>query len=137
MSKRRHGTATVEFAIVAPLFLLLLAGMIEIGQAMRVRHMIATSAFRGARSAIVDGATSSQTSQKIKTMCASTLGVKEGDVSVEISVNAESNKDVNGAVQGDVINVTVSIPYNKSAVGFYAKLFSTATLSANCSMEHE
>jgi len=46
---RRRGTALVEFALVAPLLLLLLAGVLNYGQALRTATSVATAARSGAQ----------------------------------------------------------------------------------------
>lgn len=134
---RWRGAAAVEFAVVAPLFFLLLAGIIEFGQAFRIEHMLSSACRRGARAAVVEGATENQVQQKVKSQCAATLGVSEGDVTVEITVNGHANADLRQAMEGAEIGVTVSIPFNKAGVGFYAKMFSNSTLSSTCTFERE
>ena len=136
-SFRRRGAATVEFAIIAPLFLLLLAGIIEFGQAFRIEHAISVASRRGVRSAIVNGATTAQVEQTVKTQLVQTLGVNEADVTVEVAVNGSAGASVSEAEEGDEVSVTASIPYSKAGAGFFANMFSTSTLSETCPMEHE
>jgi Flp pilus assembly protein TadG len=133
----RQGAAVIEFAVVAPLFLLLLGGIIEFGQAFRTEHTLSNACRRGARAAVVQGATVSQVHQKVKSQCAESLGVSEGDIAIQITVNGVAASDLSQAQQGAEIEVTVSIPYNKVCVGFFAKLFSQSTLSSTCVLEHE
>ena len=126
----------VEFAVVAPLFFLLLAGVIEFGQAFSIEHRLSNACRRGARAAIVEGATTSEVVQTVKTHCVQTLGVSETDITVEIAVNG-SGRDLSRADEGDEISVTVSVPYAKAGVGFYAHTFADSVLSATCILEHE
>ena len=133
----RRGAAAVEFAVVAPLFFLLLAGIIEFGQAFRIEHTLSSAARRGARTATVDGTTASQVVQKTKTYCSRTLGVNASSVTVEVAVNGNSNGDLSQAGEGGEIAVTVSIPFSEAGVGFFANTFSKAVLSSTCTMEHE
>ena len=134
---KRRGAAAVEFAVVAPLFFLLLGGIIEFGQAFRIEHMLSNATRRATRAAIVDGAITSQLKQNAKTQCAQTLGVNESDVTVVLAINGNTSGDLSQADEGDEISLTVSIPYSKAGVGFYANTFSTSTLSATCTLEHE
>ena len=122
---------------MAPLFLLLLGGIIEFGQAFRIEHGLANAARRGARSAIVDGATSSLVAQKVKTHCVDTIGVKEADVTVVVSLNGQAGASLDGAAAGDEVRVDVSIPYSKAGVGFFANLFTGKVLSSACTFECE
>ena len=47
----RCGTATVEFAVVAPLVVGLLVGLLEVGQIVKVNQIVSNAAREGARSA--------------------------------------------------------------------------------------
>ncbi len=136
--RRRRGVAAVELAIVAPLFLLLLAGIIEFGQVFRVQHMLSTASRHGARLAIV-GSTSNtaQVKLKVKAICMKTLGVEEDDVTVEVSVNGNSNAELITAEKGDEIRVDVTIAFSDAGVGFFNFLFSESDLSASCIFERE
>jgi Flp pilus assembly protein TadG len=133
----RHGAAAVEFAVVAPLFFLLLAGIMEFGQAFRIEHMLSIACRRGARSAVVEGATTSQVQNKVKAHCVQTLKVAEANITVEVAVNGNPLVDVSQALEGAEISVTVKVPYSKAGVGFYANMFANSTLSSTCLLEHE
>jgi Flp pilus assembly protein TadG len=117
--------------------MLLLAGIMEFGQAFRIEHGLSNAARRGARSAIVDGTTSKQVLQKVKTHCAETLGVAEADVTVDVTINGVSGIELGQAEEGDEIRLTVSVPFSKAGAGFYANTFSSAVLSSACTLEHE
>lgn len=133
----RHGAAAVEFAVVAPLFFLLLAGIMEFGQAFQIEHLLSNACRRGARAAVVAGATSSGVQQVVKSHCVKTLRVAGSDVTVQIAVNGNVGVDVSQADEGAEISVTVSIPFNKAGIGFYALMFSHSTMKATCVLEHE
>lgn len=137
VKRLRRGAAAVEFALVTPLFLLVLAGIMEFGQAFRIEHMLSNASRRGARAAVVDSATTTQVTQKVKTNCEQTLGVNQADVTAQIAVNGTVGADLSLAGEGDEITVTVSVPYSKVGIGFYANIFSNATLSSTCTLEHE
>lgn len=133
----RAGAAAVEFAIIAPLFLLLLAGIIEFGQAFHIQHGLSNAARRGARAAITEGATTAAVTQKIKMQCQNVLGVSQSDANVQIAVNNNIGTDVSQAKTGDEITVSVSVPYMKAGVGFFANLFSNSTLTSTFTLERE
>ncbi|MGE0761449.1 MAG: TadE/TadG family type IV pilus assembly protein, partial [Pirellulaceae bacterium] len=105
----------MEFAIVAPLFFLLVAGIIEFGQAFRIQHMLSNACRRGCRAAVVENATSSQVQQKVKAHCTKTLNVREGDITVHVAVNGNPSADLSQAKNGAEISVTVSIPFSGSS----------------------
>ena len=133
---QRRGAVVVEFAVVAPLFFLLLAGIIEFGQAFRIEHMLSNAARRGARSAIVNGATSSEVEQKVKSQCVQTIGVGEEEITVEITVNGFES-EIELAERGDEISVSVTVAYADAGLGFFGSFLSSAMLNATCTMEHE
>jgi len=57
MRRKRHqhrGAATVEFALVLPLLLLLMLGCIEFGQLIRLKQRITTASAVAARHAVTD-----------------------------------------------------------------------------------
>ena len=82
----RAGAAAVEFAIVLPVFLLLLGGIIEFGQGYMIEHSLSNAARRGSRKAALPGVTNTQVESLVKTHCVNTLKVAAGDVTVGIKV---------------------------------------------------
>lgn len=126
----------MEFAIITPVFLLMLAGIIEFGQAFRIEHLLSNACRRGARSAILSGSSTCAVQTNVTNQCVSMLGVKSSNVTVTVMVNGTS-ADLSSAVKGDQIDVTVSIPYCKAGVGFFSNIFLNAKLSSTCILEHE
>lgn len=134
---KRPGAALVEFAVILPLFLLLLGGIIEFGQAFRISHGLSNAARRAARAAIMDKATASHVTAIAENQCESMLGVNSADATVTITLNGQPTGSLTSAVQGDAIGVTVSIPFQKAGAGFYCNLFSEKNLSSTCVLERE
>ncbi|HEY2250279.1 MAG TPA: TadE family protein, partial [Planctomycetaceae bacterium] len=58
---RRRGAATVEFAIVAPIFLIMITGVIELGRAIVVQQLLTNASREGARVGGYDTTTSTST----------------------------------------------------------------------------
>jgi Flp pilus assembly protein TadG len=133
----RFGIAAVEFALIVPLFLLLLAGIIEFGQAFYIKHSLSIAARRGARASIVEGATTYGVTQKVRTDCHLILGVDESDVQVHVIVNGGAGADLSQAESGDEVTVMASVSYSDAGVGFYANLMSSSPITASCTLEHE
>jgi Flp pilus assembly protein TadG len=127
----------VEFALVAPFFLFLLGGVIEFGQAFYIQSALSTAARHGARSAVLNGANNSQITQKAQSDCHKALGVSPSDITTAISINGHPNGDLDHAILGDEISVTVSIRYSKAAVGFFVDSFADSTLSSTCTLERK
>ncbi len=53
LNKRSEGQALVEFALVAPIFLLLVLGVVEFGRAWQVSQTLTDAARAGCRTAVV------------------------------------------------------------------------------------
>jgi Flp pilus assembly protein TadG len=103
---RRRGAATVEFALVSPLFILLLFGMIEFGRMTMVKQVIINASREGARQAVVEGATSEKIKDVVETyLTASHVPIDRDDI--EISADPAT---VNS---GDPITVRVWVPYEE------------------------
>src|SRR3954451_18844471 len=56
----RRGAAVVEFAVVAPVFFLLVFGIIEYGRMVMVQQLITNASREGARRGVLDGATTTE-----------------------------------------------------------------------------
>ena len=52
-----RGASAVEFAVVAPVFFLLIFGMIEYGRMVMVQQVITNASREGCRRAVIDGST--------------------------------------------------------------------------------
>jgi Flp pilus assembly protein TadG len=99
----RCGAAAVEFAIVAPVFFLLVIGMIEVGRAMMVQQVLINASRVGARQAVTAGATSSAVQNAVMDYATS---VAVPSVSVNVT------PDPAAAKSGDTMTVTTSVNYN-------------------------
>lgn len=100
MQGRRRGAVAVEFAIVAPVLVAILLGMIELGRAFEAQNMLEVAAREGARFAsmdrdgLLDPGESANTKmvEDVKTMLASN-GIPKDQVSVQIKDFDNPNKD--------------------------------------------
>jgi Flp pilus assembly protein TadG len=126
----------VEFALIAPLFFLVLGGIVEFGQAFRIEHLLSNACRRGARTAILSGKSSEVVQASVREQCVSMMRVKGENVTVQVLVNGK-NSDVGSAVKGDQIEVKVSVPFNKAGVGFFTNTFIRSNMTSVCIMEHE
>jgi Flp pilus assembly protein TadG len=87
----RRGAVTVEFAVIAPLFVVILLGMAQATHMMETRNLLATAAREGARLAAMDregmipegSTTNAKVAQDI-TNFLETSGVDTEDLTVEI-----------------------------------------------------
>jgi Flp pilus assembly protein TadG len=125
----RRGTALVEFAVVAPLFFLLVLGIIEFGRAMMVEALLTNAAQQGARAGALDGATAADVTTAVNTYLAN--GGVAGATSTP-TPNPPSN-----ALPGHDVRVTVTIPYSSVSWLPAPRFLSSTTLSATAIVQRE
>ena len=121
MTRRRHihslrsetGQTAVEFALVAPVLILLLLGVVQMGIAFNNYLAVTDAARAGARKAIVarlSGLTSADVTQSVRDAASdldqSKLGVTVADAT-----------DPTWSRAGSDITVTVTYPYSISLLG--------------------
>lgn len=98
--KDRKGAMAVEFALVAPIFFLLIFGGIEFSRIHMIQCAIENAAFEGARRGIVPGATSSECKSVTEDLLEDAR-IKDFTVTVEpATINAAT----------DVISINVEVP---------------------------
>ena len=107
--RKRQGTAAVEFAIVAPLFFLLIFGMIEFGRAIMVQQVLTNASREGARVAVLDGSTSAGAKQKVSDYL-SAAGITGATATVCDSTGAEVEPSTIG--YGQSVTVNVQVPFS-------------------------
>jgi Flp pilus assembly protein TadG len=101
-AKRRRGAAAVEFAIVAPVFFMLVVGMIEIGRAIMVQQVLINASRVGARQAAM---LSSSEDAVIDAVEDYFEGVGMSDVSTTVSPDPAT------AAAGTAITVDTSVSF--------------------------
>ncbi|SFI34640.1 TadE family protein [Planctomicrobium piriforme] len=140
--QRRSGAVVVEMAIVLPIFMMVVWGIVEFGRAMMVGQLVTNAARYGAREAILDGSTNAVVTASVQQFLVDTVkGIKGSDVTVKVLVtpgtgNPDPKNDLATSRLKDICNVTVTIPYSKVAY-FSATFLKTASLRGSCSMRHE
>ncbi|WP_315858849.1 TadE/TadG family type IV pilus assembly protein [Blastopirellula sediminis] len=102
----RTGAAVVEFAIVAPLFFLLVFGMIEYGRMVMVQQVITNASREGARRAVLDGATTTEVVAAVEEFL-NQASVSGPNLEIRVSPDPPSS-----AENGDPVGVTVIVPFS-------------------------
>jgi Flp pilus assembly protein TadG len=130
MRKRQHqrwGSATVEMAVVTPLLLTMLFGIIEYGWVFSVRQAMVHAAREGARTASLPGSTTSQIETRVGEQL-TPLGLEASEYSLTITRSTPTNP---------VERVDVQVPYSNITLvgGFFGA--TDYNLSASCSMRKE
>lgn len=137
----RRGAAMVEMALVLPLFVMIILGIIEFGRAMMVSQLITNAAREGARLAVIDGSSNTSVQSAVQSFLTGALRVSSTDVSVSISItpaagNPDPGNECANAQARDLITVNVQVPYNK--VNFIpARWLNGKNLVATSAMRHE
>lgn len=123
--KARRAAAAVELAVVTPLLLTMLFGIIEFGWMFTVGQTLVTAAREGARTAVLPGSTVMDVETRV-TEYMQPLGLT--------GYTTQTGTDSSGSPSGVV---TISIPYaNVTLVaGYFGGL--TGNMSATCSMRKE
>jgi Flp pilus assembly protein TadG len=102
----RRGVATVELALVAPIFLLVVIGLIEFGRAMMVQQLLTNASREGARVAGRDSVTSASEVQSAVDHYL--YGSRVSGATTTVSPNSLS-----ALPHGDPVTVTVRVPYSR------------------------
>ncbi len=137
----RRGAALVEMALVLPLFLMVVLGIIEFGRAMMVCQMVTNAAREGARRAIIEDSTNTAVEQQINDFLTGTLNVSANEITTTITItpgpgNENPGNQLSKSENGDLISIRVSVPYN--SVSFISGRFLAGkNLIGQSSMRHE
>ena len=97
-----RGAAAVEFAIVAPVFFLMLYGIIDFGRMLMVQEIIVNAAREGARAAITPGETDAQVSTIVSNYLAA--------ANITGGTSSLSPTEASGPATGTAMTSTVSVP---------------------------
>ena len=122
----RRGAVLVEFAVVAPLFFLILFTMIEFSHLVTIRNAAHNAVYEGARLIVVPGATPEEGEEEV-TRIMNIIGVHHFDVNVtprEIDENTQS------------VNVELTIPYSANAI-FVPRFANDITVRSQVKMKTE
>ena len=127
--KKRRGAAAVEFAVVAPVFLLLVFGMIEYGRMVMVQQVITNASREGARAGVLDGSSNADVLSVVDQYLSS------GSITgATITVTPTNPED---AEFGDPVTVTVDIPFSQVSWLPSPMYLGGKTLSATTVMRRE
>jgi Flp pilus assembly protein TadG len=124
----RRGAAVTEFAIVAPVFFLMVIGFIEFGRAMMVQEVLINASRVGARMASTTGSTTTAVQTAVTSYAS---GVAVPNVSVTVTPDPAT------AVAGTAITVTATVPFDKVTWMHTPWFLGGKTLHANSQMRKE
>lgn len=127
--RNRRGAAVVEFAVVAPVFIMLVFGMIEYGRMVMVQQLLTNASREGARVGVLDGATTASVQTAVTTYL---TNASVSGATVTVNPNPPSS-----AGYGAPVTVTVSIPFSQVSWIPTPMFLSGQTLTASSVMRRE
>ena len=129
---RYAGQSMVEFALVLPMFLLLIFGVLDFGRAVYADSTITNAAREGARFAIITPFPTSAVQAKVQ-QYAATLSIPTSDVSVSC-VTADGTNNCQNAQAGDQVTVAVTYTYVPVVVNIADFTGPSLTMTAQATM---
>ncbi len=127
---KRRGVAATEFAIVVPVFVLLVFGILELGRALMVQQLLTNASRVGARTAILLSAAESDVdNDAIDYLNNMSVTVTGDDVT--------ATPDLSTAQTGDQVTVTVSLDFEDVSWVPAPWFLGGASLSATSVMRKE
>ena len=130
LRRSRRGTAVVEMAVVAPLLLLILFGIMEFGWMFMVHESLTDAAREACRVAIMQGSTEADVRTRFEdSMVGTGLTITDSMLTIEETTLDDS----------EVVTVRVSVPYSDVTItGLTSFLrINRNSLSSVCSMRKE
>jgi Flp pilus assembly protein TadG len=103
--KGRRGAAVVEFAVVAPVFFLLVFGMIEYGRMVMVQQILTNAAREGARVGILDNSTETTVQTAVDRYLSAAW--------INGATRTVTPNPPSSATLGSPVSVTVSVPFTQ------------------------
>lgn len=139
--KYRQGAAVVEFALVAPIFFLLVFGMIEWGRMVMVQQVLTNASREGARKAVLEGISTADVQTAVNDYLTN-AGITAPSVGVTVTSSSPVPPDYANSM---TVNVTVPFsevswlptPMSLSKWVSNSVDLNTMTLSASTTMRQE
>lgn len=133
--RRGRGAAAAELAIVLPILLLAILGMLEFGRAFMIEQILTNAAREGARRAIIPSTSNSDVTTLVDNyLVDASLGAKSRQV-VILNSSGDKIADLRSVAPHSIVTIQVSVPHNE--VGLIGAYLGGTTLSARCSMRKE
>lgn len=121
--ERERAGALVEFAIIFPIIMLLLFGVVEFGRVMMVQNMVTSAAREGSRVAILPGGNNAAVNTRVTNVLAS-AGLEPDRIVTD-------PEDVSTAEGNTPITITVTVDFNDYSLvrGFFDSMMLTGQVT--------
>lgn len=118
--RQRKGIACVEFAVVLPVLIVIIVGMVEVGNALRASHALESALREGGRLAIVSAPTASnddtlntKVTQDVRAFVfAAGFSGRNVNVTIEDTQTGAPVTLGDSSLQGTMIRIKASLPYD-------------------------
>lgn len=131
----RRGATMVELAIVLPVLLLIILGIIEFGRGVMVQQILTNAAREGARQAVLPGMTTLQVEDRVNSYLDNT-SVSGASRKVEVRDLNGNRVQVATVAPRSTVVVFVSVPYDQVSFAL-RRWLGGRTLSASAAMRKE
>jgi len=108
-TKNRRGTAVVEMALVFPIFMLLVLGIVEFGRFLMVGQLLTNAAREGARMAISDQFTEAEIQADIEATLLNGGGIAANDL--VIAITTETGNTLANSDTKDLVTVSIAVRF--------------------------
>ena len=135
---RRRGQAVVEFALVLPVFLLMLFGAIEFGRAYYTVHLLTNAAREGARMGALPDKVETDVTGAVDGFL-NNAGLSGGwsTSTVAKDTSGTARTGLVDAVEGDRVHVTIAHDFNVLAGSLLPGFSGTVPLRGRCVFRRE
>ena len=128
--RSESGASAVEFALLLPVLMMILFGIIEFGLALYQQAVLTNASREGARLGIVQAMPAITTGQINAT-------IDNYLTAASINPSKVSRAIVTGGVTGTPVRVTLTLPYNYVVLPGLTSIAPTVNLKAVTEMRHE
>ncbi len=113
LTKRRTGSATVELAVVLPVFMVMLFGSLEVCHRLFIRQSVVLAAYETARTA------SRQTANTVSVAAKCNQLLEQNELTgatVQIRDMTRGVDNLDSVVTGDEIRVRITVPWGANSI---------------------
>jgi len=138
----RRGQAVLEFALILPVFILLVFGAIEFGRAYFVLHLVTNAAREGAREASLPNKTTADVQAVVDTFVTN-VGLDATALQTSVGVIPSGSTTVDtglalaDATSSDRVRVVVSYDFDVTTGSIIPGFSGTVVLNGRCVFRHE
>ena len=130
----------VETALVLPIMLMIILGIVEFGRAFSVSQLLTNAAREGNRMSVLSGVTTQNVIDEVHLLTTSTVGVSSSNVAVQVTVTpfagGAQHSDLTLAQKRDLVDVRVTVAYQNVSL-MPVRWMQGVNLVGQSAMRHE